>query len=93
MQKVKIKHPDYQGSRDEIIRLSIEHQFELKIKLKPCVCGGKPKEWFKSDTEYWVECQACGKESKHCKHLYEAKQYWNLNILEDANRKGKKNGR
>ena len=68
--------PDYKGSRDEIVRLTIENCFTMAIALKKC-CGVKPDEMFRSTTEYFVKCPECGKSTKMYKHLYEAKQAWN----------------
>lgn len=79
-QKAKIKHPDYGGSQDEIVRLTIENQFELGIILKTCDCGSVPKGYFRSNTEYWVQCE-CGRKTDIYKHMYEAKQWWNIGKL------------
>ena len=80
---LKIKHPDYHGSRDEIVRLSTEARFERRIKLAKC-CGAVPKMMFRSDTEFFVKCSICQKRTKYYKHLYEAKQVWNAAMKEGA---------
>lgn len=68
--------PDYEGSRDEIVRYSIENRFTNSINLIRC-CNVDPQELFRSSTEYFVRCKQCGKQTKTFKHLYEAKQAWN----------------
>lgn len=68
--------PDYHGSRDEIVRYSIEKRYTTRIRTKKC-CGIKPKEWFKSDSEWYLKCEECGRKTKDYKHLYEAKHAWN----------------
>ena len=68
--------PDYQGSRDEVVRYSIENRYTMNIRLKKC-CGVQPKEMFRSYTEYFVKCPKCGRQTKMFKHLYEAKHKWN----------------
>lgn len=74
--------PDYRGSRDEIIRHDIEAKFERSITLHDCDCGETPKEMFKSCHDYYVVCPVCGKKTKTYRHMYEAMQAWNRDILE-----------
>lgn len=69
--------PDYQGSRDEIVRMTIENDFTRKIMLKKCVCGQIPKEKFYGCTEYFISCPRCGMKTECHRHLYEAKIEWN----------------
>lgn len=70
--------PDYQGRTDEITRYSIEHDFELSIKLYKCSeCLEDPERFFKSCHEYWVRCPKCGRETEHFDKLYKAMQAWN----------------
>ena len=69
--------PDYQGSRDEIVRDSIEDRFTEQIHLFACSCGESPIEMFRSCHEYFVRCPKCKTQTKMYKHLYEAKQAWN----------------
>lgn len=69
--------PDYHGSRDEIARYSIEHRFELSINLWSCECGESPKLYFRSCTEYFVECPRCLRRTAYHKHAYKAMQAWN----------------
>ena len=71
--------PDYHGSGDEIVRLTIENRYNLSIQLKKC-CGVKPKEMFRGCTEYFVKCPKCGRQTKMFRHLYEAKHRWNKDI-------------
>ena len=68
--------PDYEGSRDEIVRYSIENRYTNRINLIRC-CSVDPAEMFRSSTEYFVRCKQCGKQTKTFRHLYEAKQAWN----------------
>lgn len=70
--------PDYQGRTDEISRYSIEHNFEMSIKLRKCAdCFEDPDELFKGCHEYWVRCPKCGRETEHFDKLYKAMQAWN----------------
>ncbi len=71
--------PNYNGIRDEIIRLHIEREFEEKNVLQRCECGKKPVTKFRSCKEYFVVCE-CGIKTKYYRHLYEAKQAWNSGI-------------
>ena len=64
------------GSKDEIVRYSIEHRFTEQIPLDEC-CGTIPTELFVSCKEYFIRCRFCGKQTKIHKHLYEARQAWN----------------
>ena len=68
--------PDYKGSRDEIVRLHIESEFERKITKRLC-CGSQPWEMFKSCHDYFIKCGHCGVRTKTYRHLYQAKQAWN----------------
>lgn len=70
--------PDYKGSKDEIIRLSIESRFTDQISLFPCSCGTAPNEMFRSCKEYFIECPACKSRTKYHRHLYEAMHAWNM---------------
>ena len=72
--------PNYQGSRDEIVRLHIENDFQQRIPLIEC-CGLHPQEKFKSCHEYFIICPVCGKHTKCYRHLYQAKQAWNKEEL------------
>lgn len=69
--------PDFHGERDEIKRMSIEHDFEETIKLRKCICGGKAEKYFRGFYERFVKCQKCGCETDIFKHQYEAMQAWN----------------
>ena len=82
----KMKRPDYKGSRDEIVRLSIEARFTAKIKVK-LHCQTDPCVKFRSTTEYWVECPVCKLKTKPFKHEYEAKQEWNW-LIDEINNAG-----
>lgn len=82
MQDVLPLKPDYRGSRNEIIRLSIERDFERSIQLLPCTCKHDPISMFRSSTEYFVKCPGCGSKTKMYRHTYEAKQAWNRGIRE-----------
>ena len=73
--------PDYLGSQDEIVRYSIENRFTLMIPLQKC-CGRDPEECFKSSHEYFVRCPICKSHTDCYRHLYEAKQAWNLGRME-----------
>lgn len=68
--------PEYNGTKDEILRLHAERQLENKIKLIEC-CGTRPVGKFISCKEYWVECPACGRKTKVYRKYYQAKQAWN----------------
>jgi len=68
--------PDYHGSKDEIVRYSIEDRFTDSIQTYEC-CGEMPKEMFRSCHEYFIKCLVCGRKTKMFRHLYEAKQAWN----------------
>ena len=68
--------PNYQGSKDEIVRYSIEAEFERMISLDDC-CQTEPAEMFRSCHEYFVKCPVCGKRTKMYGHMYKAKQAWN----------------
>lgn len=81
--------PDFHGSRDEIVRYSIEQDFENRITLIGC-CHKRPVEMFKSSSEYFVRCKECGKQTRTYKHMYEAKQAWNRGEY-DNNRNQKQN--
>ena len=76
----KIKHPDYGGERDEIIRDHIEREFEDSIVLDKCTCGSSPKEMFKSCRDYFVMCDKCKRKTSFYRHMYEAKQAWNMEV-------------
>ena len=73
--------PDYKGKTDEIMRMSIEQDFTLSLKLQRCQCSKKPQEYFRSCHEYFVKCD-CGRKTKMYKHLYEAIQAWNRGIYD-----------
>lgn len=68
--------PNYNGSRDECVRFTIEARFTEMIGLDEC-CESEPKPYCRSCHEYFVECPVCKKRTKYYKHLYEAKQAWN----------------
>lgn len=69
--------PNYNGTRDEILRYHAEHEIEKNISLRKC-CGDVPKQKFRSCKEYFVECPKCKARTKYHRHLYEAMQAWNL---------------
>lgn len=73
---MKRETPEYNGTRDEILRLHIEREFERKIHLKKCD-ETEPRAMFRSCTEFFIICPVCKKQTKFYKHLYEAKQAWN----------------
>ena len=75
-----MQRPDYKGSRDEIVRMDIEAAFTRSIQLKKC-CEEKPKELFRSNHDYFIKCQKCGRQTRKYRHLYEAKQAWNEEII------------
>lgn len=81
-------NPDYKGSRDEIVRLTIEARFERKIKLWECCCGGQPQEWYRG--EYCVKCLCCGRTTEWFSHLYKAKQAWNRKEVREPDKKGER---
>lgn len=74
--EVKIKHPDYKGHTDEIVRLSIENKFELSLTKEKC-CNVEPGIWLLSCKEYKVKCPICGRETAYYKNAYIAIQVWN----------------
>ena len=74
--------PDYQGKTDEILRASIEHDFERQITLANCSCGQEPTPKFFSCKDYFIQCNNCGKKTKTYRHLYEAKQAWNKGLIQ-----------
>ena len=78
-----MKRPNYRGIKDEIVRLHIETDFEIKIPLSRCKCGAKPKPKFKSCHDYFIECPSCGAKTRMYRHLYEAKQIWNETIRKE----------
>lgn len=69
--------PDYHGSHDEIVRMSIEDRFTGNINLFKCECGSEPIEMFKSCHDYFVKCPTCRRQTKMFRFLYKAKQAWN----------------
>ena len=82
------------GSKDEIVRYSIENRFTNSINLIRC-CSVDPEEMFRSSTEYFVRCKQCGKQTKTFRYLYEAKQAWNRGEYDNNRnqRKDKSNSR
>lgn len=76
--------PDYHGETDEIFRYSIEHDFEMTIKLRKCSCGGKPSRYVRDIYEQFVMCTKCGKKTKYFRHAYEGMQAWNRMEVDDC---------
>ena len=75
---MKFQHPNYFGTRDEILRFEIENKFENSIKLEKCnKCGRIPSKKFMSTQKYRVACEYCNIGTKYYKHMYIAKQVWN----------------
>lgn len=72
--------PDYHGSRDEIVRSTVEDRFEQSINLYICRCGENPQEKFRGCHEYFVACPTCGRRTKSYRHMYEAMQAWNRSM-------------
>lgn len=68
--------PAYNGTKDEILRLSAEWRLENQIELVKC-CNTEPTGKFISCHEYWVECPICGRKTKTHKKYYQAMQAWN----------------
>lgn len=68
--------PDYKGSQDEIVRLSIERKFERSIPVNKCH-GVKPRYYFTSTTQYQACCPICGRHTGWQRKLYKAMQTWN----------------
>ena len=68
--------PDYNGTRDEILRLHAERNLENVIQLVAC-CGTTPARMFRSCTEYWIRCLKCGRQTSTKRKLYLAMQAWN----------------
>ena len=71
-----MKHPDYGGSQDEIVRLDIESKFEEQFELNKC-CGIEPDRMFRSCKEYFIKCPICGRRTKMYRKMYMAIQAWN----------------
>lgn len=68
--------PEYNETRDEILRLHAERQLENNIQLIKC-CNAEPTGKFISCHKYWVECPVCGRRTKVYKKYYQAMQAWN----------------
>ena len=47
------------------------------IKLLPCKCGAKRREFWVADFCVFYRCSQCGYESKHYKNVTALKQGWN----------------
>lgn len=75
--------PQYNGSLDEIVRLSAERKIQDNITLQKC-CNHIPAQKFRSCHEYFVECGICGKRTKYYPKMYQAMQSWNKGIYEKA---------
>lgn len=67
---------EYNGTRDEILRLHEERKLENQIRLLPC-CGCEPVTSFLSCKEYRVRCLICGRHTDYKRHAYQAMQAWN----------------
>ena len=74
---MNFERPDYHGATDEIVRYSIDQKFADSMELAWC-CGSEPYEMFKSANQYYIMCPTCGRHTNTYKHLYEAKQAWNI---------------
>lgn len=64
------------NSNDEILRLSAELRFEQTIDLDEC-CGREPESWFRSASEYFMQCPICKKRTPYYTKTYKAMQAWN----------------
>lgn len=74
--------PEYNETKDEILRFHAERQLESKIELIEC-CGTKPVGKFISDHDYWIECPICKRKTKKHKKYYQAMQAWNREEREE----------
>ena len=69
--------PDYQGRMDEIVRLSIENDWENTMSLYDCECGEAPVRKFISCHDYFIECPKCLRRTETHPKMYKAMQAWN----------------
>lgn len=69
--------PEFNGEKDEIVRLSIEQRFENTVPLNKCKCGGVAQVMLISCKEFFVKCKRCGTRTKYFRYAFQAKQKWN----------------